>query len=40
MDYTQPSVSLVKRIYYPESFKFCTKATKWGCDHEQKAREA
>ncbi len=39
-DYTQPSVSLVKRICYPQSFQFCTKATKWGCDHEQKAREA
>ena len=39
-DFTQPSISLVKSICYPESFKFSTKATKWGCDHEKMAREA
>ncbi len=39
-DYTQPSVSLVKRIFFSTKPSCCTKATKWGCDHEQKAREA
>ena len=36
----QPSQSLIKRICYPESYKFCTPATKWGCDHERIAYEA
>ena len=39
-DLSKPSQSLLKSICYPESSKFSTKATKWGCDHEKKASEA
>lgn len=39
-DLTQPSLSLIKSICYPEAFKFSNRATKWGCEHEKKAREA
>ncbi|XP_072176345.1 uncharacterized protein [Diadema setosum] len=35
-----PSVSLVKRICYPEAFHFSTEATRWGCEHEKIALEA
>ena len=31
---TNPSISLIKEICYPESYKFKSQATKWGCDHE------
>ena len=34
----QPSQSLVKAICYPES-QFHTKATTWGCEHEDDARD-
>ncbi|CAL9699753.1 unnamed protein product [Knipowitschia caucasica] len=34
----KPSLSLVKDICYP-SKSFSTAATKWGCDHEKKARQ-
>jgi len=39
-DLSQPSQSLIKCICYPESYRFSTKATKWGCEHERTAREA
>ena len=32
---TNPSISLIKEICYPESHKFKSQATKWGCDHER-----
>ncbi|XP_077862804.1 uncharacterized protein LOC144344897, partial [Saccoglossus kowalevskii] len=35
----KPSASLIKSICYPDSVKFSTTATKWGCDHEKAARE-
>ena len=38
-DLTQPSQSLIKSICYPECYRFTTKATKWGCEHEKTARE-
>lgn len=38
-DLTQPSQSLIKSICYPECYRFSTKATKWGCEHEKTARE-
>ncbi len=36
---SMPSQSLVKAICYPEAFKFVTKATQWGCQHEATARD-
>lgn len=33
----QPSQSLIKSICYPESHRFSTKATEWGCEHEKTA---
>ena len=39
-DLSQPSQSLLKSICYPESYKFSSKATRWGCDHEKTARRA
>ena len=35
-----PSVSLIKRICYPESYRFSTEATNWGCQHEKFALDA
>jgi hypothetical protein len=35
----KPSKSLLKSICYPHSYKFCTVATRWGCDHEKSARD-
>jgi len=35
-----PSQSLIQRICYPEMNKFFSKATKWGCDHEDLAKSA
>lgn len=35
----QPSLSLVRRVCYPESYKFSTSATAYGCQHESDARE-
>ena len=32
-----PSQSLIRRICYPESFKFKTQATSWGLEHEKTA---
>ena len=34
-----PSKSLINSICYPESVSFSTKATTWGCEHENVARE-
>jgi len=34
-----PSPSLVKSVCYPDVFHFTTKATEWGCSHENQARE-
>ena len=31
---TNPSISLIKEICCPESYKFKSQATKWECDHE------
>ena len=31
---TNLPISLIKEICYPESYKFKSQATKWGCDHE------
>ena len=36
----KPAKSLVKSICYPEAHKFSTAATRWGCKHEGRAREA
>ena len=38
-DITQPSLSLIKGICYPESCQFKSKASTWGCEHEAIARE-
>jgi hypothetical protein len=32
-----PAVSLIKSICYPQANKFSSKATSWGCSHEQQA---
>ena len=39
-DITQPSQSLIKNICYPESCRFTSKATQWGCEHEKTAIKA
>ena len=36
---SKPSQSLIKQICYPEAFKFTSKATCWGCEHEKTAQE-
>ena len=36
----QPSKSLIQSVCYPESIKFSTEATRWGCSHEDAARSA
>ncbi|KAL3831391.1 hypothetical protein ACJMK2_023143 [Sinanodonta woodiana] len=36
----QPSESLIKSICNPESMKFVSAATNWGCSHEKDARES
>ncbi|KAM7309489.1 uncharacterized protein ISCGN_013120 [Ixodes scapularis] len=33
----KPSLSVLKRICYPEDGKFSTPATRWGLDHEEEA---
>ena len=38
-DISQPSQSLIKRICYPEGFKFKAKSTQWGLEHEKSAIE-
>ena len=37
-DVALPSQSLIKGICYPESYRFSSKATDWGCQHEKVAR--
>ena len=39
-DKIQPSKSLLQAICYPESTKFTSKATSWGCEHEQAAYDS
>ena len=39
-DCQQPSLSLLKSICYPETHRFSTKATTWGCQHEKDALTA
>ena len=39
-DPANPSQSLVKSICYPEVYRFKSKATDWGCKHEQTARDS
>ena len=36
-DTAMPSLSLIKMICYPEAYKFVSKATQWGCNHEATA---
>jgi len=36
----KPAKSLVKSICYPEAHKFSTAATRWGCEHDGRARKA
>ena len=36
-DPAMPSLSLIVSICHPESFRFSTLATKWGCNHEKAA---
>uniref|UniRef100_A0A8C6LGZ3 YqaJ viral recombinase domain-containing protein n=1 Tax=Nothobranchius furzeri TaxID=105023 RepID=A0A8C6LGZ3_NOTFU len=37
-DITKPSVSLIRKICYPKSHSFTSEATRWGCTHEELAR--
>ena len=39
-DPNKPAISLVRAICYPESVKFSSSATKYGCEHERKAIDA
>lgn len=39
-DPNKPAISLVLAICYPESAKFTSTATKYGCEHEHKAIDA
>lgn len=34
-DPNQPAQSLIKSVCYPQSYKFTSKATTWGCSHEK-----
>ena len=34
----QPSQSLIKDVCYPDSVRFKSNATTWGCEHEDQAR--
>ena len=36
-DIAQPSQSLIKSICYPESYRFKSQVTSWGCEHETTA---
>ena len=38
-DPTMPAQSLIKNVCYPESYKFSSNATEWGCQHEKFARD-
>ena len=39
-DVAQPSQSLITSVCYPESSRFKSTATEWGCKHEVTALEA
>ena len=39
-DISLPSQSLIMSVCYSESRQFYSKATSWGCNHEQTARDA
>ncbi|ELU16729.1 hypothetical protein CAPTEDRAFT_217374 [Capitella teleta] len=36
-DPANPAVSTIKRVCYPDAYKFSTAATRWGCNHEKTA---
>ena len=36
-DETQPAQSLIKSVCFPESVLFKSRATRWGCEHEELA---
>ena len=36
----KPSLSLVRALCYPETVRFTTSATQYGCEHEHKAVDA
>ena len=36
----KPSLSLLNSICYPDIYRFCNDATKWGCSHETDALQA
>ena len=36
-NHSKPSLSLIKRICYPQNYKFKTQETQWGIDHEEMA---
>ena len=38
-DPKQPAQSLIKSVCYSESYRFTSKATTWGCNHEKFARD-
>ena len=38
-DPAAPSISLIKQICYPKQYSFSTSTTRWGCDHEDIARQ-
>lgn len=38
-DPASPSISLIKQICYPKQCSFSTAATRWGCEHEDIAKE-
>lgn len=38
-NFANPSKSLIKQICYPEAHQFSSVATRWGCNHEKKARD-
>lgn len=38
-NHNKPSVSLVKKLCYPQEHSFTSNATKWGCEHEANAVE-
>ena len=37
-DYTQPSISAIKSIFYPIMHQLMPKACQYGCEHEEQAR--
>ena len=39
IDSSNPSQSVIKSVCYPELFSFTSKATSWGCTHENVAKQ-